>query len=91
MKTSNPSQLVAWGISHGWIKFRANVEAETKPKFDPLENCRARRKYFIEQGLAYNGKPRKHKSWPELKGLIGKEYKRAYDRLRKVANLKGRK
>lgn len=76
--------IVASAIACGLVHLpQPRLQQLSKRKFDKRQWVRQRCAGFKAAGLTYEGKPRKHK-WtprPELKGLIGREYKREYMRL----------
>ena len=92
----DPQKLMAGLIQSGKVHIRVSEPSSEKiPKpprpaqgeYEERERARRRaeqaveRAHFIALGLTSNGTKRKNLHHPCLKGLIGREYHRAYNRL----------
>jgi hypothetical protein len=68
-------------LAKGWAK----TKAEPLPRGVQVAcNMRRMRQKRTERGLNQNGSKRKTMRWPELKGLMGKEYHKMYRRLERL-------
>ena len=80
MKTNDNRTLIESAISKGWIRLRGafQLPALQRKKYDKVEASRQMRAKRYAKGLTWDGKLRKTKQHPELKGFIGPEYHRRY-------------
>lgn len=78
---ADPVMLVSAALGRGWIKPPA------PPVKSQVRGSDRRREAFRAQGLTLRGTPRVRKQWPQLKGLKGKMYGIAYNRLQRGRGL----
>ncbi len=87
----NQIQLVGRAIERGLIVPREVMEAARRAERRRIAKAKQRgqinewnlkhRNAFLALGLTTAGKARRHRQWPELKGLSRREYMRRYSKV----------
>jgi hypothetical protein len=70
-------------LANGWASLKSPQLKPSRYDQSLAATIKTRQKRS-ERGLNMNGSKRKTMRWPELKGLVGKEYHKMYRRLERM-------